>query len=199
MNLPSESEATKPLNSGQDLNLTIGNYASEQDSAKAFDEAVERSGLFKVWREVTGENIHPLPNMNNKDHYRIDRILVPTDKLKASGWTKGFIGVELKKSGVKAGPPISQMFDYLHCAWKSPHDYRVMIDYCFLWPLEKCGNVAASIMAQNRVGGCLRYPPENEFHRLQFFLGEQSVIVHYFKDDRTEVKNLAMGNRTGSR
>jgi hypothetical protein len=195
-----EIEPEKNLNSGQDPNLTCGNYASEQDSAKAFDEAVERSGLFKIWREVTGENIHPLPGIKSKDGYRIDRILIPTDKLKAVGWKRGFIGIELKKSGVKAGPAISQMFDYLHCAWSSPENYRVLIDYCFLWPLERCGNAAASIMAQNRVGGCcLRYPPENEFHRLQFFLGEQSLIVHYLNQGKTEVKNLIIGSGTGSR
>jgi len=196
----SETEFRQPLNSGQEPNLTCGNYAGEQDSARAFDVPVERSGLFEIWREVTGENLHPLPKMNNKRNYRIDRILAPTEKLKIAGWDKGYIGVEIKRSGIKAGPPISQMFDYLHCAWKSPRNEWILIDYCFLWPLEKCGNVAASIMAQNRVGGvCLRYPPDSEYHRLQFFLGEQAVLVHYLNTDHTEVKNLMIGNRTGSR
>lgn len=188
------------ISSGEPPTVTIGAYQTELDSARVFDEAIEKSGLFKIWKEVIGENIQPIPGMSNKECYRIDRILVATDKLQKSGWTKGLIGVELKRTGIKVGPPLSQMLDYLRCAWGGPDGVKVLLGYCFLWPLDKCGGCVASIMAQNHIGGaCLSYPAESEWHRLQFSIGEQFVIVHYLNTDRTEVKNLCIGNKMGSR
>jgi hypothetical protein len=189
----------------QKNNLTCGDYQDEISSGKHFDECIEKSGLFKVWgigrsKGITGEMIHPLPGMTNKDRYFIDRILVPTEKLREAGWIKGLIGIELKKSHVKVGPPLSQMLDYLRCAWNGPGNIKVLIDYCFLWPLEKCDGTTASIMAQNHIGGvCLRYPSEKEYHRLQFSIGEQFIIFYYFNKELVEVQNLKTGNKTGSR
>ena len=140
------------------------------------------------------------PGNNIKQAYRIDRILVPTQKLYDSGWTKGLIGVEIKRSKIKAGPPISQMFDYLRCVWNSPKNIKVMLDYVFLFPLEKTAGTIASIMAQNRAGSCsLRYGEASEWRRLEFFIGEQKVLTHYLNTDRVDIGNLIVGNRTGSR
>ena len=193
-------------NSGKEPTFTCGKYPDELISGKHFDEAVEKTGLFKIWgkgtsKGIAGEMIHPLPNMIFRPKYYIDRILEPTSKLRDAGWTKGLIGVELKKSGIKVGQPLSQMLDYLRCVWFSPDNHMsVLIDYCFLWPLEKCGGVTASIMAQNRVGGvCLKYPPDNEWHNLQFNLGEQFVLQYFYNKQLTEVKNLNIGARTGAR
>jgi hypothetical protein len=187
-------------NSGESPFSTCENYPDEISSAKAFDEAVTKSNLFDSWKEIKGETIHPLPGMNNKEFYRIDRILIPSLKLREAGWTKGLIGVELKRSGEKVGPPLSQMLDYLRVAWTSPQNIKVFLDYCFLWPLEKCGGPIASIMAQNHIGGCcLRYFPENNYHRLQFSIGEQFVLIYYFNRNLVEIQNLNTGNRTGSR
>ncbi len=132
------------LYSGEEPSLTCGEYALEVDSAKAFDAAVEQSGLFKIWCEVPGELLQPLPGKKEKD-FRIDRILCPAEKLRAAGWTKGLIGVELKRSGEKVGPPLSQCLDYLRAAWTLPSGVRVLIDYCFLWPLQKCGGPTVKV------------------------------------------------------
>jgi hypothetical protein len=145
--------------------------------------------------------IQRLPGVKYNDHYYIDRILEPAAKLRDSGWNKGLIGVELKKSGIKVGPPLSQMLDYLRCCWYDPENFiAVMITYCFLWPLEKCGGPTASMMAQNHIGGCcLQYPTENEWHRLVFHIGEQYVIEYKPNIDKVVVKNLVIGEKTGSR
>lgn len=188
------------FNSGLEPSETCGTYDDEITSAKSFDEAVERSGLFRIWKEVSGEMIQPLPGMNNKDRYRIDRILNPTQKLRGAGWTRGLIGVELKKTGIKVGPPLSQIQDYLRCAWNSPSNVKVFLDYCFLWPLDKCGGPMASLMAQNHYGGCcLQYSPGSEWHRLVFHIGEQYLIEYKLNSDSVEVKNLNTGIKTGSR
>ncbi len=194
------------FNSGLNPTLTIGNYEDEVLSGKEFDTVAEKSGLFKIFgkgtlRGIRGEMIHPLPGMDHKRHYIIDRILSPTDKMRKAGWNKGLIGVELKRTGEKVGPPLSQMLDYLRCAWILPdNNINVLIDYCFLWPLDKCGGCTASIMAQNRIGGCcLKYNSNQDYYRLQFFIGEQSVIIHYINTDKTEISNLKTGEKTGSR
>jgi len=179
---------------------TAGEYWTEEDACKAFDAAVSRSGAFKFWREVTGECMQPLPGNIIKNKYRIDRVLLPTDKLREAGWTKGLIGVEIKRSKVKAGPPLSQMLDYQRCAWSSPKNIKVHLDYVFLFPLEKTMGTIASLMAQNRVGTCfLDNHEQSEWHRLAFFLGEQKVVVCYLNKGVIEVGNLNVGSKTGSR
>jgi hypothetical protein len=196
---------SKSWNSGESPSLTCGDYQDEIASGKQFDECIQKSGLFKIWgkgssKGITGEMIQRLPSVKYNDHYYIDRILEPTPKMQDAGWDKGLIGVELKKSHVKVGPPLSQMLDYLRCVWNGPGNIKVLIDYCFLWPLEKCGGATASIMAQNHIGGvCLQYPPEKEYHRLVFHIGEQYVIQYKPGSDKVEVRNLNIGNRTGSR
>lgn len=195
-----DDKSDSPCHSCIHALCTSGNYADESEACLAFDEAVNRSGLFKVWKEVRGEMNQPQPGNNIKSAYRIDRVLVPTQKLYDSGWTKGLIGVEIKRSNIKAGPPLSQMLDYLRCVWIAPGNIKVMLDYIFLFPLEKTAGTIASLMAQNCVGSCsLRYPEVSEWRRFEFFLGEQKLITHYLNKNRVEIGNLVVGNRTGSR
>ena len=179
--------------------ITSGNYQTEKDACDAFDSAIEQSEAFRMWKEVAGEMIHPLPN-NETQSYRIDRILVPMDKLLKAGWTKGLIGVEIKKSGIKAGPPLSQSLDYLRCAWTAPKGIRVLLSYIFLFPLAKCHGTVASFMAQNHFGSCqLNYDPLSTYHRLEFFIGEQALIECSINTGDVLVKNTKIGDRTGSR
>jgi hypothetical protein len=200
----SEAEASRdagsPCVTYQPAHVTVGDYQTEQEACSAFDEAALRSGAFKLWKEVPGEMIHPLPGNGEKQRYRIDRVLVPTEKLVDAGWTKGLIGVEIKKSDVKAGPPLSQSLDYLRCAWTGPLWIRFMIGYVFLFPMEKTQGTIASLMAQNHFGTCrLNYDPSKEWHRLEFFLGEQPLIECFLNTGVIKVKNTNVGNKTGSR
>jgi hypothetical protein len=185
--------------SGIGFSLTLGNYATEQESAAAFDDAIERSGLFRVYREVPGETLHPLPGMD-KNGFRIDRILFPTEKIRGAGWSKGLAGVELKRSGEKLGHPISQSLDYLRAAWFLPSGIKVLVDYVFIFPLDTIAGPLGSVMAQNRIGGvCLCGPPESDWYQLKFSLSEQIIIRHFLNRNETKVKFLNIGERTGSR
>lgn len=188
------------MKSPYDTQLTCGSYQYEAEACAIFDQTVEESGLFGVHKEVGGVFVQPPHFKNYRGKLRLDRLLIPKRKLMDSGWTGGAIGVEIKRSGTKIGPPLSQMLDYMRVALVPPFGVKLLLDYCFLFPADKTHNEVASIMAQNRIGtACIKYPPHNEHHRLQFFCGEQSRLIYYIKQDRLEIGNLSFGKKAGSR
>ena len=87
--------------------LTTGGWSTEEASASAFDERIRRIGLFRVYLEVEGTLIQPRPCQREKT-VRIDRLLVPTEALLALGWKHQTVGVEIKRSGLPIGPPMTQ-------------------------------------------------------------------------------------------
>lgn len=89
------------------MDCTFGNWETEADSMQALDLALTRIGLWKVYSEVPGVLLQPRP-AQNENKVRIDRVLVPNERLISLGWEHGIIGIEGKKSGQKIGPPISQ-------------------------------------------------------------------------------------------
>lgn len=134
-----------------DYEVTFGDWKTEVESAAAFDKAVPNE-LFTVHREVCGTLIHPRP-MQVERSSRIDRILMPTERLIDMGWRFGIIGVELKRSGEKIGPPIAQAMDYGRSIWTlEPSKFKVYLDYVFIWPMGKQAGNVASICQQNRIG-----------------------------------------------
>lgn len=190
-------------NAGKFVELTADGYPTEGDACKAFDAAIARTKLFRAYREVAGRYIQQSPVRDPKPGGRIDRILFPAKPLLDAGWPFGAVGVEIKKSGVKAGPVISQMIDYMHTAFELPGcSVIVMISYCFLFPCEKAGNAIASVMGQQRVGsGCLQYPETSEYHRLALFTGEHKIFSYYFNrpENPIEIGKNNIGRRSGSR
>lgn len=145
-------DADRRLRLAEDRRFTCGEWATEQESAQAFDATIG-SGLWRVYREVRGVLVHPRPCQMDKT-VRIDRVLVPTMDLIALGWTHGAIGVEIKRSGEKIGPPVSQAIDYGRSVWtlSAAGNVRVWLDYVFVWPMQGQGSFVGSIMQQNRVG-----------------------------------------------
>ena len=178
--------------------MTAGHFSTEVEAASAFDYLIDRSGLFRVHREVRGIVLQSQIDTVDKT-VRIDRILMPTEKMMKAGWNEGAIGVEIKKSRIKAGPAISQMFDYSRSVWKLPSGYIIACKYYFLYPLEKQHGAIASIMAQNRLGSLCESSFTSQYHRLKFFCGESKVINYYFALDKVEIGNLNFGARVGSR
>jgi hypothetical protein len=179
---------------------TEGDYQTEEMACIAFDDAVTKTGLFNISKEVWGRFNNPLPFKDNKDHPRIDRILTPTTKLLDAGWNQGAVGVEIKKSGVKLGRPLSQCMDYLHIAWEMPRSKIVVnLNYVFLFPLGKFGNSLASLCEQNHLGGCLlQYGQDSPYHRLAFFTGEHVVLEYRLNTGELKI-GKTIGKRTGSR
>jgi hypothetical protein len=149
---------------------TTGDWLTEQASAEAFEAAITPSGLFRVYREVAGILIQPRPSQVDKT-MRIDRLLVPTAKLSAIGWAYGAIGVEIKRSGVKIGPPLAQAMDYTRGVWPI-RGILVQLGAVFLWPCGKQHGPVASLMAHNRVGTVSTSPWVSAY----FQFGEETIL-----------------------
>ncbi len=175
--------------------FTIGDWATEIESAAAFDEAVPID-LFKVYPEVRGTLLSPRPGQADRS-MRIDRLLVPTEDLLGMGWQFGIIGCELKKSGAKIGPAIAQAMDYSRTVWTlEPSKFRVMTDYVFIWPMAKQGCTVGSILAQSRIGSA----NATRYVRFKLMCGE-TPILHVEPDPHGSVRigMQACGAKAGSR
>lgn len=125
---------------------------TEAANAALLDSTVTASGLFNSYEEVPGTLIQPRPGQRDKG-MRIDRLLVPSDKLISLGWTHGIVGVEIKRSDTKLGPPVAQAMDYSRSAFTLPGGgFQVMPSWVFLYPFAKEHGPLASVMAQHRIG-----------------------------------------------
>lgn len=177
---------------------TVGKFADEPAAWEAFDTIIDRSGAFRVYREVRGEYIQPRLETEDKDA-RIDRILMPTDKLLNAGWrTGGAIGVEGKKSDSKAGPLIVQAIDYTRCAFRIEKNdcllANVLLRWVFIYPVLSSSGDIASIMQQNRIGSV----SINYHGGLNFCCGGTTVI-QIDADGNVKAKDSNIGNKRGSR
>lgn len=172
--------------------FTIGDWATEVESALAFDAAVP-TDLFRIYREVRGTLVQPRPGQVDRA-MRIDRVLVPRDALLDLGWKYGIVGVELKRSGEKIGPPIAQAMDYSRGVWTLPGDMRVWLEYVFVWPMAKQGSTIGSICAQQRVGSCGALAQWSHFYLKS---GETSLLD--ISDGRVRVGAVESGAKVGSR
>jgi hypothetical protein len=195
MNIPTQSIGLESDHHDWRVINTSGNWIDEETSANHFDYLVTSTNLFRIYKEISGFYIQPRIGQDFTSP-RIDRLLIPTDKLSNAGWKEGIIGVELKRSGIKAGPVLSQMIDYSRAIWKlkSCGGIRVWLNWVFLWPLAKTTNTWASLMAQNRFGSCDSAP----WAKLLFHSGEQ-LILRVNNDDSIVLGNPKNGNRAGSR
>lgn len=178
----------------------LGDWHTEEDSALAFDELVAKSQLWdRSFSEVRGYSLAPRLNRENKDHMRIDRVLIPGERLKRAGWTH-VVGVELKRSGrmvdgrfekEKLGTPLAQSIDYTQCAW-NVGIYWMLCEYVFLWPFPKQSGVVESVMAQHRVG--VVYESHGD---LVFQLERQ--VIRFDRDGQLHVASPQAGRKVGSR
>lgn len=132
-------------------NVTIGPWTSEDASGAALDTVLEQADLWRVYAEVPGTLVQPRPTQIDKT-VRIDRVLVPNANLMQLGWTHGVIGIEVKKSDVKIGPPIAQAMDYSRSVWKLPGGFSTWLDWVFIWPMGKTAEAVESICCQHRIG-----------------------------------------------
>lgn len=148
---------------------TLGLWRTEAESAAAFDAAIAPSGLFRTYSEVPGELLQPRAGQVERT-VRIDRVLVPSPEALLRGWSLGAIGVELKRSGEKVGPPLAQAMDYLRSAWRV-RGVLIHLDAVFLWPMAKQHGAIASLMAHNRIGAA-----EPARKGVRFYIGEECAL-----------------------
>jgi len=176
---------------------TEGNFKTENESAEAFDSIVTETGLFVIHKEIVGQVIQPRLDTELKG-VRVDRILGPKEKLLRAGWKHGFFAVEIKQSGKKAGPPLSQIMDYSRNAFYLPPYGCFMPKFVFLWPLGIQHGIASSIMMQNRVGSA--WVREREYgQQLELFCGDGCVLIYGFDRDQIIIGKAAFGKRVGTR
>lgn len=170
-------------------------YATEVESAAALDLILDQVNLFTIYREVRGTLLQPRPGQVDKS-VRIDRVLLPTERLLALGWPHGIVGVEIKKDeATTLGPAIAQAMDYTRSVFTlAPWNYQVILGFVFLWPMPKQSGPMASVCAQNRIGSV----SATGWDPLQFKSGEQNVLrVH--RDGQVSIGIGSNGNKVGSR
>lgn len=166
---------------------------TEEESALAFDTMIEDlGGLFRVYKEVEGRYQHFRPTQQLQTA-RIDRILVPTDTLKQAGWNLGPVGVELKASDKRLGPPLCQLIDYTHATWNLRGNW-IVPEWYFLWPVDKLTGPIQSILAGQRCGGIYR----DQYQRLVF---HSAYVIAKLAADNVDVRpdNTNHGQKVGSR
>lgn len=127
---------------------------------------------------------------------RIDRILLPNSRLKEAGWTLGPIGVELKRSGTKLGPPFCQLVSYSHATFKIGNTW-IVPEWYFLWPAERLTGPLQSILAGQRCGGAYR----NQYGQLVFHSAFVLAKVGPDFESAIDVRpdNADHGRKVGSR
>ena len=142
-------------------NQTTGNYETEEDARNDFVSHVNEEH-WRVEEQVTGEVV--LPKLGaDKRRVCADVVLFPQKRLIEAGWLVGPVCVELKRSGVKLGPVISQAMDYMRCVFNGRYGLKFMPQFGVVFPLARVGETAQAIMSHNRIGhshigqdGCLR-------------------------------------------
>jgi hypothetical protein len=130
--------------------LTTGNYEAEEDASKDFIAHINDEH-WHVEQEVTGEVVFPKPDCKSRA-VRVDYALFPRPSLVEHGWSAGPIIVEVKKSGVKVGPVISQAMDYMRCVFNGPRGQRFQPRFCVIFPLQRLYEHMQSIMSDQRIG-----------------------------------------------
>jgi hypothetical protein len=126
---------------------------------------------------------------------RIDRILLPTPRLLELGWTHGAVGIEVKRSKVKIGPPLAQAMDYSRTVWTLPgYGVRIWLDWVFLWPMDRQTGSMASILAQNRIGCAY----STKWTVLHLKCGE-SNLIKIERDGQIDIGDARNGQKAGSR
>jgi len=183
------------FSSGQSSETTTGNFQTEQEACKFFDEVISASDLFNVYSEVSGKMLYKRFWKEDKTDIRIDRILVPKTKLLENGWSMGIAGVEIKRSGKKIGPPLAQAGDYLDaCYFITSGQYAIQISHVFLFPLGKLHNNLASICSQNRIGQL-----DMDRYRIYFRCGESTLLYYNITTGQINVSINKNGKKIGSR
>ena len=174
--------------------ITLGHWDTEIESCAALDDVLHEVGLWRIYSEVPGTLLQPRPAQTDVN-VRIDRILTPRPELIKLGWPHGNIGIEAKRSGTKIGPPIAQAMDYLRSAWRLPgYNVRILLDWVFIWPMQRQGGTIASILAQQRIGSAC----SDRWTLLHLKSGEQNII-RVERDGTIDIGAGANGRKVGSR
>lgn len=174
---------------------TDGSFATEEDAAEHLDGLLDSvADLFAVTKEVSGTRQYSRPQQSQTG-VRIDRILYPKKKLLQAGWRSGVVGIEIKKSGHPAGPFVAQAEDYMQSVFTFDSGVSVCLNSVYLFPGFQALGIAASILAQRRIG----FVGERD-GRLSLWLNNTCLIRYAYGDIRVSGSSqLNCGMKVGSR
>lgn len=173
---------------------TTGTFATEAAAAAALDARLEWMDLWTMHREVNGVLLHPGMRQEQRG-VRIDRILIPRQRLIDAGWSLGAIGIEIKRSGVRVGPPLAPAIDYVRSAWTiRPDGLAIVLGACFVWPMDKQSGPLCSLMSNTRVGSA----SFSNYESLVLTLGEEHVL-RVATSGEFRVRDAGTGRQVGSR
>ena len=179
--------------------VSFGDWEDEKSSVAYLLNIIDKSELFKVFREVEGSLLQPRLHSSEKT-MRTDLILKPNLKLVQAGWDGGLIGIECKKSGLKLNLPFAQSLDYARTVWRLNNGFHIMCEYFFLWPYWSVGGFAASVMAQQRIGTVeFQQYADPKWNILRLKCGESKVLYYRTETDEIDVGPLKSGHKSGSR
>lgn len=174
---------------------TGGMFATEEDAARHLDSLLESvADLFAVTSEVSGVRQYSRPEQQ-KTGVRIDRVLFPKKKLLNAGWRSGVVGIEIKKSGHPAGPMVAQAEDYMQSVFTFDSGVSVVLNSVYLFPSFSVAGIAASILAQRRIG----FVGERD-GRLGLWMNNTCLLRFAFDEMRVGCSSqLNCGTKVGSR
>jgi len=129
---------------------TTGSYETEELAKSELMRHISDEH-WSVEQEVVGQVVHPKQDCRATS-VRIDYILWPKEPLISAGWSVGPIGVEVKRSGVKLGPVISQALDYMRCQYSCAGGLAVRPKFCVIFPLDRVQEAVQSVMSSERIG-----------------------------------------------
>lgn len=185
--------------------MSLGDFATEAEAWKHFDQVIGHSKSFRSYPEVTGQYVCNPPGKQLKTP-RIDRVLVPHRNVIDAGWPHGPIGIEGKRSGQKAGAVVSQALDYSQATFELMKGFHVWLEWVFIYPFDvRAVGDLQSIMSQNRIGhircGGIRRPlvfcgdGRNGIELIREESSFQADIPTY----RIQAKPLPSGRKRGNR
>ena len=174
-----------------DINVTCDTFATEEAAEEWLANFLQSTRQFSVYRQVEGVPVFRHHRQEWKD-VRCDILAIP---LSISTLNLGSIVFEVKRSGEKIGPPMSQMLDYLHTIFTVRNQIGLVPTMAFLFPCEKQHGAVASLMQQQHMGSARR----SYKHGLQCFCGEQRLLEFDSSGNLVYSDNLKSGRKMGSR
>jgi hypothetical protein len=149
-------------------NETCGQFDTEKQAEDWLCGFLESTKSFKLYRQLDGFPVfrHHMQQMQN---IRCDILALPiNDQI-----TTGAIVIEVKRSGEKIGPGLSQLQDYLRSVFPVKNAICVAPTIGFLFPCPKQHRAAASWMQHQHLGTVFQADISGN---LMFFTGEERLI-----------------------
>jgi hypothetical protein len=173
---------------------TEGNYMTEDEAKRDFRSFVINTNMFNMYEEIEC-SYFGAPPFAETNRGRIDFVLSPKKTLIDAGWCNGFVGVEVKKSGHKAGPLVAQMLDYSRSVFQlepTQGCIRGVFSSVLCFPAIPYKGFCQSLLSQNTLG--VITARTGVFRML---VGSRNILTIY--NGEMTVNAMSCGWKVGSR